>query len=233
MPDRYNYSLDIGKELEERAEQEKQQQREEAEQEKQQQKPEEKQESEEKQEPVEETPPSEQKQEPASEESSPSEEQKEEPAEPEQKNEPEPVSEPEPAGEEVPARVESESEPELNLDPEDEEPPEPSGPPDPAEEDINAILNNEMPELYGKKSIWEGLFAHKMLFFVLLVLLVGGWFTFRIMAPSESVPAIAPQVMLDEIDYIALSGNIVEPNVTEEKITIDDLPDVLAKGLAD
>jgi len=164
--DRYGQSLDIGKEIEKEKEEEKQPL------------------------PCNCTPKIKPKEEVS--ESPPEKQEEKHPEQPTEPEEKQPQQEEKPVEAQTEAPAEKSAEPETQSDSEkqefEEEPPEkvpddepeeaPAEPrvPDPVEEDVNEIITKDFPVLRQRTSVWETFFSHSWIFWVVLVVVVGGMF---------------------------------------------------------
>lgn len=145
----------------------------------------------------------------------------------------EPDSEKQEAKEEIPAEKPAEEQPE-------EAPELPVRAPDPVEEDVNAIITKEIPELQGRKSVWANKWVVGMVF---VAVIVGIFLLWPKNAP-ESAPAQFDTVSLVVYNItepvqeavVPLESSPVQENITaaaENPESVDDLPDFLAGQLRD
>jgi len=154
----------------------------------------------------------------------------EQPSVPVQPQEPQqPSVEESPAGEEFP-----------DEEPVEQEPPRP---PDPVEEDINAIITRDFPELNARPGIWERIVAYRALLIFLLFVFIAGWFAFILFGPEEPTrmtfqpevfPAqpVALAALPIPVNYTpVLPAEPVKSASPEERF--EDIPLMLAERLRD
>lgn len=110
-----------------------------------------------------------------------------------------------PAKETVPAEQSAEEQQDEAVPEEPEEDEEeniPKKAPDPAEEDVNEIITKDIPVLKWRKSIFEKIFSHSLVFWVVFVVVVTGMF----FAWKLIVPAKAPEAAPEPIGYVPIDN---------------------------
>lgn len=121
-------------------------------------------------------------------------------------------------------------------DEDEDEPEEPALPPDPVEEDVNEILTKHIPQLRSKKTIWGRITPYRIPAFILLVILVGGWFLLRSMvigaepkAEAVQLPAVGPMVVSNITPVSTVPAHLNETGEDSR----EELAAILTRGLRD
>jgi hypothetical protein len=146
----------------------------------------------------------------------------------------------EPAGEETIEPADEETVDLTNEEP--SEPAVPPLPPDPVEEDVNAIITRDFPELRTNESVWSRIVTYRAFFIALIILFVGGWFVFQWMSPSEEAlrgmprPTAPASLVAFNATMPAVGAPVIPPQSEEEQPhprSVEELPDIFAQGLRD
>jgi hypothetical protein len=121
-----------------------------------------------------------------------------------------------------PEKTSEEQQPEEREEPEEEIPAEKKEP-DPVEEDVNEIMTKDFPVIKYKTSIWRGIAAHSLLFWVVFFVVVGGMFVaWKLVLPEKA------QEDLPVTEYVPIDS-VIGGNTTD---ILESVPEIITSNVS-